>query len=213
MTNYFSQIGQDQYYIEKISKYKKGGIFLDIGANDGIYTSNTAALEFYYGWTGICIEANPKLIQVLQKNRPKSTVVNCAVWSVPGTIDLEIPLNNFKGVQGNLLSRITGLERNENYFKKHFSHETEKVSVESKTATSIILEHLLQPIVIDYASIDTEGCEIEVLKSIDFNNIDIKFMTLEHGDRPGYIEEFLKYLSPFGYKLHRINQWDVEFIK
>ena len=33
---YYSQIGQDQYYIENIAKKRRGGIFLDIGANDGV---------------------------------------------------------------------------------------------------------------------------------------------------------------------------------
>ena len=73
---YYSQIEQDKYYIENISKGKRNGIFLDIGANDGLFGSNTATLELEYGWSGLCIEANPTLIQSLQTNRPSSTVVN-----------------------------------------------------------------------------------------------------------------------------------------
>jgi hypothetical protein len=38
-------------------------------------------------------------------------------------------------------------------------------------------------------------------------------MTVEHGDRPGYFEEISNYLKPFGYKIHRVNRWDVEFEK
>jgi hypothetical protein len=55
MNKYYSQIGQDKYFIENISNKKREGFFLDIGAHDGILESNTAALELDYGWSGICV--------------------------------------------------------------------------------------------------------------------------------------------------------------
>jgi FkbM family methyltransferase len=214
---YYSQIDQDRYYIENIAKNKKNGIFLDIGANDGLYTSNTATLELEYNWTGICIEANPELIDILKTNRPNSRVVNKAVWKEKGNVDLEIPLVEMNGRKANLISRITGKEsidnRNKKYFKDHFQAQTKKVKVESDTITNILDEHLKLPCVIDYMSLDIEGAEMEALESIDFSNIDIRFMTVEHGDRKGYKRKFETFLKKFGYKLHRINKWDVEFIK
>ena len=66
MTQYYSQIEQDKYYIENISRGKREGFYLDIGANDGVFTSNTATLDYSFGWKGICIEANPHLIPQLQ---------------------------------------------------------------------------------------------------------------------------------------------------
>jgi FkbM family methyltransferase len=135
------------------------------------------------------------------------------VWDVPGEIEFEIPTVDAHGVEGHLLSRISNLERNENYFKAHFAQNTTRVTVPSNTITNILQEHHTIPCVIDYLSIDTEGAEFEALKSIDFNKIDIRFMTIEHGDRPGYIEQFAEYLTPYGYKIHRINHWDVEFEK
>jgi hypothetical protein len=62
-------------------------------------------------------------------------------------------------------------------------------------------------------SLDVEGAEMEALKGIDFSLIDIKFMTVEHGNREGYIDLFYNYLKNFGYKIHRINKWDVEFTR
>jgi FkbM family methyltransferase len=212
MKKYYSQIGQDQYYIENVSKGKRNGIFLDIGANDGIFESNTAALEFDYGWSGLCIEANPNLINKLKSSRPNAKIINCATWSSDGELELEISDSNYKGVKGDLLSRVTKLERNQDYFKHHFKESRKVINVNARTITNIIKEYYTLPCVIDYMSLDVEGAELEVLKGLDFTNIDIKFMTIEHGNRPGYIEEFAKYLAPYGYKLHRINQWDVEFI-
>jgi FkbM family methyltransferase len=207
----YSQIGQDTYYINNISKNKRNGVFLDIGANDGLFESNTAALELEYNWTGVCIEANPDLISALSKNRPNSKIVHSAVWNSNGIVEFEIPINDVKNTKGHLLSRISSIARNTKGYKKDTI--VKKIQVQAKTLTEI-LEHTLGiPCVIDFMSLDIEGAELEALKGIDFSKIDIKFMTIEHGDRPGYLDEISKYLKNFGYELNRINKWDVEFKK
>jgi FkbM family methyltransferase len=213
MKKYYSQIGQDQYYIENISKGKRNGIFLDIGANNGIFESNTATLEFEYNWSGICVEANPNLIKVLTDSRPNSKIVNCAVWNSIGDIELEIPNSNYKKIKGDLLSRISNLDRNQEYFKHHFKTNTSTVKVKTRTLNDIVSQYYKLPCIIDYMSLDIEGAEIEAIRSLDLKKIDIKFMTIEHGNRPGYIDELTDILKPFGYTIHRINQWDIEFIK
>ena len=210
---YYSQIGQDKYYIEEIAKHRRGGVFLDIGANDGLFGSNTATLELDYGWTGLCIEANPKLIQPLTDNRPNSTIVHKAVWIGPGEVDIEVPLHFKKKDPANQLGRIASLEGNTKSFKKFFDKGIETFKVQSDTATNIINNTLGVPIVIDYMSLDIEGAEIEALQSINFNLIDIRFMTIEHGNRKGYKNLFADYLKQFGYNVHRINEWDIEFKK
>ena len=170
-------------------------------------------MEFYYGWSGVCVEANPKLIESLTINRPNSKIVQCAVWNSNGEIEFETTNSNRKGIEGHLLSRISKLERNQKYFNKHFEEDRNTFLVPTKTITDILKEFYKFPCEIDYCSIDTEGAELEALQGIDFNQINIKFITIEHGHRSGYIENFENYLTPYGYKIHRINQWDVEFIK
>jgi FkbM family methyltransferase len=210
---YFSQIGQDKYYIENISKGSRNGVFLDVGANDGIFESNTASLELFYGWTGICIEANPLLIDSLKKNRLSSTIINCAIWDLEGEIELERTNANTNGIRGDLLSRINNLDRNENYFTNNFNENSDTVKVKSRRLDRVIQETLGVNSVIDYMSLDIEGAEIEALKTINFDIVDIRFMTIEHGYRPGYLAEIQNFLHFYGFKTHRINQWDVEFTK
>ena len=41
MNEYYSQYGQDKFLTEFLFKNKKNGIFVDIGANDGISFSNS----------------------------------------------------------------------------------------------------------------------------------------------------------------------------
>jgi hypothetical protein len=50
---YYSQAGQDKWVHDIIGDK---GFFVDIGAYDGVQTSNTYALE-QAGWNGICVEA------------------------------------------------------------------------------------------------------------------------------------------------------------
>jgi len=45
---------------------------------------------------------------------------------------------------------------------------------------------------IDYLSIDTEGNELNVLKSIDFNSCRIQFISAENNDRTPDVKHFLK---------------------
>jgi len=211
---FFSQIGQDEYFIKKISKEKHNGFYLDVGANDGVFCSNTAALEYYYGWTGICIEANPKLIPKLKNNRPKSIIVHKAIWKEPKQAKIEIPIKFRSDVPGDQLGRLINIDdidkRNENYFRNEFQGQTEIFDVETDTITNVLDSNEFCG-VIDYMSLDTEGAELEALQGIDFNKIHINFMTIEHGDRIGMKEKFIEYLKPIGYKLHRINKWDIEF--
>lgn len=209
--NYYSQIGQDKYYIENIAKRRLNGIFLDVGAHNGIFNSNTYALEKFLGWYGICVEANTDLIPKLTQNRPNSTVINKAVWKTKDTLTLEIPLTDSPKIYGNELSRLTNIERNSNYFTGYFNKPTKKISVQADTITSILVEEKI--LRVDYASIDTEGAELEALLGIDFSVVSINFITIEHGNRPNYIEEISNILIPNNYKLHRINRFDVEYEK
>ena len=47
--------------VARLLRYKRGGFFVDLAANEPVCLSNTRALERDYGWEGICIDANPDL--------------------------------------------------------------------------------------------------------------------------------------------------------
>lgn len=74
--DFFSQAGQDKWVIEQ-TDHKTNGFFVDIGAYDGIESSNTLTLEKYYDWNGICIEPNSSAFLSLDEIR-KSQNFLCA---------------------------------------------------------------------------------------------------------------------------------------
>ena len=74
---YYSQLGQDKWVINEVFKGKKDGFFLDVGSADGVFISNTYALEKHLNWHGICVEANPIYYDHLVKNRDCICINHC----------------------------------------------------------------------------------------------------------------------------------------
>ena len=57
--------------------HQRGGFYVDIGANDGLRASNTALLEFRYGWTGVLVEPIPHKFLELAQNRSRQNFIVC----------------------------------------------------------------------------------------------------------------------------------------
>jgi FkbM family methyltransferase len=129
---FYSQSEQDKWVCEN-TNYKKNGYFLDIGAYDGIQTSNSYYLEKELNWNGICVEANPDIFNILKNNR-KSININCAVSDHIG----ECYFNNDK------------ITNNPNHIKVN--------TLDLYT----LLKEYKSPKYIDYLSIDIEGHEVNV---------------------------------------------------
>lgn len=146
---YYSQSQQD-FWILTQNNFKKNGIFIDVGAYDGVQTSNTYTLETYFNWNGICIEANQDAYLKLNQNR-KSINVYGAVTNYDGNI-------SFHG------DKIVANGASTPCFKLN----------------SILEQNFDDKIEIDYLSLDVEGHEYTILESLDFNKWKIKYLTVEH---------------------------------
>src|SRR3989339_539177 len=165
-----SQYGQD-IYVLRCLKFKENGYFIDVGAYDGQLFSNTYFMEKFLNWRGICIEPNPASFSRLKKIR-LSTCLNYAVSDFEGTMQLP----------------KTYEFRNDAY-GTHLITDDEKVEVPVKTLTQILDENIC-PTEIDYLSIDTDGFDLNVLKSIDFNKYKIKYISIEHNHDENLRSEF-----------------------
>lgn len=159
-----SQAGQDYWVFGEVFNEKKGGYFLDIGAHNGINISNTYILEKRYGWSGICIEANPITFNILKKVR-QATCLNVCLDSDKGEVDFV--LRDAKG--GILAPDLDNKEVTEN-----------TTLVRLKTLPLIhVLEEQNAPNVIDFLSIDIEGAEERVLGDFDFTKYTFRCITIE----------------------------------
>lgn len=191
---YLSQYGQDKFVAEHF-KFIKNGVFIDIGANDGKTLSNTYFLEKELSWNGLAIEPSPKVFKRLEVNR-NCILINACISDKTGNAE-------FLELSGHteMLSGLT-----EKYHQKHlrridneieeFSGEKNYIQVPCYVLEDIVKKHGLDKI--DYLNIDIEGGEFDVLKSINFNNIDIDIIGIENN----YKEDKIKnYLHHYGYNL------------
>ena len=82
--HFYSQFDQDRYVYEQFFKNKTDGVFVDIGAHDGIIESNTYFFEKQLGWKGICVEPLPEVFENLKKNR-NCICINACIADFNGT--------------------------------------------------------------------------------------------------------------------------------
>lgn len=193
----YSQLGQDLQVL-KFYNNKRNGFFIEIGANDGITLSNTYLLETQYEWNGICIEPLPTHFKKLCKARQNSLCVNKAIFNKSGEI--------VKFSVSNLLSGITS-----HIDKYDFVKQEEQIDVETITMDDL-LDELNAPKFIEYMSLDTEGTEFEILKTIDYSKYIFGIIHLEHNyvePKRTMIREFLK---SNGYVYVGENKWDDEYM-
>ena len=69
-----------------------------------------------------------------------------------------------------------------------------------------------------FSSLDVEGAEFQILKTIPFNDVDIKVINIEvqriGAIFPDTYEQIEKYLERMGYELHsKISNFDAIFVK
>jgi len=153
------------------------GIFVDIGAHDGVAYSNSFVFEKLRGWRGICIEPNPPVFAQLAVNR-KCTTLNCCVSDSAGTV----PFLRISGYSEMLSGMVATYEpehreRVERELKQ-FGGSSEMIPIQARTFSAIMAESGFAEVT--YLSIDTEGSELAILQSIDFKRFFVHGITVEY---------------------------------
>lgn len=203
MQQYYSQDGQDRVLNEGIFHFKKGGVFVDIGANDGIALSNTYYFEKELGWTGICVEPLEKRYAELKENRPNSICIQACVYDKDTTVDFLHVDQIRQGIE--MLSGIVDsmdemhLKRIERETKVYSTARNDMIKVTSYTLKTLLTNHNITRI--DYLSIDTEGSEKQVLEGIDFSKVFIGVIEVEMNYVNKGVQDIHALLSRQGYKL------------
>lgn len=170
--------------------FKRKGVFIEAGACDGILNSNTFLLEKNYDWTGLLVEPVSEYYLQLEQNRDVITS-NVAISKVNNKqLDFLITANKD-------LSTIKGYEGNDYHSENRMNYNIEKVT--TKTLDQLIIENF-QNFEMDFLSLDTEGSEFEIIKSLDFSKHKINVICVEHNFNTNR-DLIRKYLLKNNYKL------------
>ena len=192
---FYSQFGEDKY-ISQFFDDNYVGTCIDVGADDGISGSNTHYFE-KKGWFSLCVEPIPESFNKCSSIR--KNVINCCV----GNYDKEEENFNIVTLHSGNTSAISSLKIDERLIESHrdLLNSIQTISVKVKTLNTIFKENNI-PNNIDFISIDTENTEIDVLKGLDFNTYNIKFLIIENNFDEIMIENYL--LDKNFKKIHRL---------
>jgi FkbM family methyltransferase len=198
---FYSQCEQDKFLEENVFKGYKNGTFVDAGAHDGISINNTLYFEKNNNWKGINIEPIKQIYDKLVINRPNSININVAVSNNDGEAEF-IQVNGYSEM-------ISGLKKD--YDNRHlerlkketieYGGSSESIIVPTKKLETICDENNIKHI--NYLSIDVEGAEFEVIKSINFDKVFIDVIGFENNYHDTSIP-IIQYLESNNYKILKI---------
>jgi FkbM family methyltransferase len=185
---YYSQNGQDKWIVETLLPDLHSGVFVDIGAHDGVSYSNTFYLEEKLGWTGIAVEPIPEVFEKLNSNR-RCKKVNGCISSKSGKAKFQILSGRSEMLSGLVDEydyRHLELIRNEEIM---YSVKRQEIKVECYKLSEIFAKHQFNHI--DYLSIDVEGAEYSILNSFDLERYNIQVISVENNYKDGRIPQLL----------------------
>lgn len=170
------QIGQ----AEEVIRYFKGkshGIFVEAGAFNGEYLSNTLYLEANHSWTGLLVEPNSAAFKGLVKKNRKSYAAHSCLSVAPHPDIVEFySADVFGGINMELEDvNNKDLER----IRKSVPEKLRtKESVECYPLYSLLLAADIAHNV-DLLSLDIEGAELAVLKTMPWDKVNIELIMIE----------------------------------
>ena len=151
----YSQFGEDRVIDSFFGPLEKG-IYVDIGCNHPISYSNTWKL-YLKGWFGLCVDANPYLINKYKKIRPKDIAVQKVISKEDGIVDF---------YSSRISHLISGVGQKTNGHWQRTIDNCDVITCESVSLSSLLSEHKI-PHYFELLTIDVEGLELEVLQSMN----------------------------------------------
>lgn len=202
----FSQKGED-LVIDKILGYKPKGFYVDVGAHHPSKLSNTK--RFYLkGWCGINIEPNPSMFKYFLVHRKRDINLNIGISNINNYIKLyafkESAMSTFS--KTNLKKyQLLGYKLNKTY----------KIPVNK--LSRILTKHKVRNI--DFLSIDTEGSEMNVLRSNDWKRFRPKVICIETEEHDTLLisskdlkAKISRYLGKYSYREYCTNGLNTIYI-
>lgn len=164
-----SQNSQD-FFALLVNNFKSNGLFIEIGATNGVAMSNTYLLEKKFNWTGLLVEPAKIWHKDLFTNR------NCNI-STKCVFDKSGDKVIFNETKKRGFSTIDSFSKSDSWGPSRMPKK--KYAVETITLNDLI-EQFKLPDVIDFLSIDTEGSELNILSQVDFSKYRFRAITCEH---------------------------------
>lgn len=180
---------------------KQSGLFMDVGAFDGRYLSNSLSFA-KAGWKGVCIEPVQEYFELCKTNQPDSVCINAACVDDPSLESVSFQMEPL-GVYSRLELETGAEDRLKKSYDRYGADlgGFEEVSAPATTVAEIIEQHLggQAP---DFLSIDVEGNEITVLEGAGLDRYKPLVIVAEANDDT-HKAALVSYLQAYDYELVR----------
>jgi FkbM family methyltransferase len=175
---HYSQFGEDIILREILKKKIPNGFYMDVGCYHPKKFSNTYML-YKKGWSGINIDMEEDKISLFNMVRPR----DLNVLSPISDKEEEVTLYRYsKYGLGSTIDKKIASETTDNIY--------DKTTVKTKTLNEVINESSYKDTQIDVLSIDVEGMDFRVLRSLDIKKYSPKVIIIE--DHHKKIEDILE---------------------
>ncbi len=194
---HYSQFGED-IALREIFGRRRTGFYVDVGCYHPRKLSNTHRLHSR-GWHGINVDMEAEKIRLFELARPRDFNVVAAVSDVPGTVRM------YRSRAHGLETTIDEVSARRAFGSRGDGADCDTVEVPARTLAEIVAVSPFRDERIDLVSIDAEGHDFAVLRSLDLGVRRPEVVIVEESDRD--IEAILRgemyaYLHGHDYRLH-----------
>ena len=166
-----SQMGQDALALI-MCQGNESKFFVEAGACDGRYSSNTWILETQFGWTGILCEPGRIWHDELLASR-KCEIDTRALW---GTTGEQVQFHQTELPNLSTIDSYTEADLHANDRRGGLTYNVDTVSLVD------LLDERGAPPYIQFLSLDTEGTELEILRNFSFERYEFGVIVCEHNN-------------------------------
>ena len=174
----------EEWIVRDFFEDRRGGVFVDVGANHYQRDSNSYYLESQLGWSGLAIEPQTKFAADYRARRPLTTFVPLFVSDVSDRqATLYVPSND-------LIAS----------FDKHFAETESRSSADAVSAQTMTLDDILDRHgirAVDFLSIDIELHEPQALKGFSIERFRPRLVGVEA--HAPVRQQILDYFANHGY--------------
>jgi hypothetical protein len=190
----FSQFGQDAF-VRALLDGVHDGLFIEVGASDGITNSNSFLLEQWRGYRGICVEPGPRR-WVLAWLRPRCF----KSYSPVGNVD-DLEVSFISGTKTAEHSHMQTVDQGEGGAVGRGAYTTRTVTLRRLVTQWQMARGWSANKSLDFAfvSIDTEGFEYEAIKGFPFERHTIKVLFVEANGHHRRLKRYLEALPQLMY--------------
>ncbi|XP_063863753.1 LOW QUALITY PROTEIN: protein Star-like [Scylla paramamosain] len=189
---------------------QRGGFFVEAGALDGEFLSNTLWLETALGWTGLLIEADQNNYRHLAWKRRRAWISNTCITKeeYPREAVFEVLTKASKFPTWLYHANTREINTHNSLLHDEMSNSSERAYAKAQCfpLTSYLLA--LNVTLIDFLSLTSRGHEWAVLRSLPLDRLRVRSLAVEHLAAPNatrggwsFDMAFVRYMGEVGYHL------------